>query len=398
VNSAVASIDLTDLTARIRAFLSGYAEPLGDEPRLGSGMFDLHTGSGDLGDVFEPSRAFQSALFAAGLAGLSVPVAYGGQGLDHEAERLFAREAAAYRLPHPMPLSVGLGLAVPTLLAHGSEAQKHEHIEATLAAREVWCQLFSEPEAGSDLAGLRTRALRRGDGWLISGQKVWTSFATFAQFGLLLARTDPDAPKHRGISMFMLPMDAPGVEIRPLREMTGGRHFNEVFLNDVVLPADAMIGGEGEGWKAANTTLGAERGEVAGSGSGQALALVELARQTGRSQDPTVRQSLMHLWTTDVILRALAGRARAARTLGRAPGPEGSVLKLLSAQLNQRSAELACELVGAASTAWPTDRPEEELFSYELMYSRMYSIAGGTNEIQRNIIGERVLGLPREPR
>jgi len=297
-----------------------------------------------------------------------------------------------------MPLSVGLGLAVPTLLAHGSEAQKHEHIEATLAARQVWCQLFSEPEAGSDLAGLRTRALRRGDGWVITGQKVWTSFATFAQFGLLLARTDPDVPKHRGISMFVLPMDAPGVETRPLREMTGGRHFNEVFLNDVALPADAMIGGEGEGWMVANTTLGAERGEVAGVGSGQARALVELARRTGRSQDPTVRQSLMHLWTTDVILRALAGRARAARTLGRAPGPEGSLLKLLSAQLNQRSAELACELVGAASTAWSTDRPEDELFSYELMYSRMYSIAGGTNEIQRNIIGERVLGLPREPR
>jgi len=171
-----------------------------------------------------------------------------------------------------------------------------------------------------------------------------------------------------------------------------------VFLNDVALPADAMIGGEGEGWKAANTTLGAEQGEVAGSGSAQAQALVELARQAGRSQDPTVRQSLMHLWTTDVILRALAGRARAARALGRAPGPEGSLLKLLSAQLNQRSAELACELVGAASTAWPTDRPQDELFSYELMYSRMYSIAGGTNEIQRNIIGERVLGLPREPR
>ena len=387
-----------ELAARLISFLDANAEirPT-DEATIGSGMFALHTASGDLSAAFEASRAFQAALFDAGLAGLSVPIAYGGQGLGLDAERTLARQFARYLTPHPMPLSVGLGLVVPTIVAHGTDEQKQAHIAATLRGDQVWCQLFSEPEAGSDLAGLRTVAVPDGDHWRITGQKVWTSFATFADFGILLARTDPQAPKHRGITMFIVDMSLPGVDIKPLREMTGGSHFNEVFLDDVRVDASAMVGGRGEGWSVAMTALGNERGSVVAGNANHGAALIKLVALAGRGDEPAVRQSLASIWSQEVIMRALAGRARATRALGRAPGPEGSLLKLLGAQLSQRGAEFACESAGQRSTAWGGDAPDGELLSYELMYSRMASIAGGTNEIQRNIIGERVLGLPREP-
>jgi alkylation response protein AidB-like acyl-CoA dehydrogenase len=268
---------------------------------------------------------------------------------------------------------------------------------------EVWCQLFSEPTAGSDLASLATRAERDGDRWIVNGQKVWTTWAHLADFGVLLARTDADAPKRAGITYFLLDLHQPGVEVRPLRHMGGEVDFNEVFLTEAVVPDDQRVGAVGEGWKVANATLSGERQMVSGAGSGGVDRigglgvdhLLELARRSGRSHDPVVRQALMRVLSEERIRDWTNQRVRAQAKAGRSPGPESSIGKVHQGGLNQRMQLLATELLGTDAIAWSGEAPPREVRG--MLRSRANTIEGGTTEINKNVLGERVLGLPREP-
>ena len=315
---------------------------------------------------------------------------------------------------------IGIGWAGPTLIHAGTEAQKERYLRPLLAAEEIWCQLFSEPGAGSDLAGLSTRAERDGDEWVVSGQKVWTSFAHVASFGILLARTDPDAPKHKGISYFVCPMDAPGITIRPIVDMTGDHVFNEVFLDEVRLGPDLLVGEVNNGWSLAKVTLGNERVSLSAEGAlwGQgptAQDLVALVRRAGGISDRLLRQRLVAVWVEGEILRLMRLRTVSAAVLGREPGPEASVRKALADDHGQSVMEVAKDLSGAhglidtgpfeslvaarASTPSPTvddGTPlwPSALWSYGYLFARALTIGGGTAEVQRDIIAERVLALP----
>ncbi|HXQ62190.1 MAG TPA: acyl-CoA dehydrogenase family protein [Acidimicrobiales bacterium] len=320
---------------------------------------------------------------------------------------------------------IGIGWAGPTLIHAGTEAQKERYLRPLLAAEEIWCQLFSEPGAGSDLAGLSTRAERDGDEWVVTGQKVWTSFAHVAALGILLARTDPDAPKHRGISYFICPMDAPGVTIRPIVDMTGDHAFNEVFLDGVRLSPEHLVGEVNGGWALAKVTLGNERVSLSGEGAlwGQgptAADLIDLVRRSGGESDRLLRHRLVRVWIEGEILRLIRLRTVSAAVAGRAPGPEASVRKALADDHGQNVMEVAKDLSGAhgmtdvgpfeALTArgrgsgssgkddigaagqthvWPP-----AIWSQGYLFARALTIGGGTAEVQRNIIAERVLGLP----
>ena len=309
---------------------------------------------------------------------------------------------------------IGIGWAGPTLVHAGTEAQKQRYLLPLLAGEEIWCQLFSEPGAGSDLAGLSTRAVRDGDEWVVTGQKVWTSFAHIAALGILLARTDPDVPKHQGISYFVCPMDAPGVTIRPIVDMTGDHAFNEVFLDEVRLPAENLVGEVNGGWALAKVTLGNERVSLSGEGAlwGQGPTvgdLLDIVRRGGGVSDALLRQRLARLWIEGEVLRLIRLRTISAALAGRAPGPEASVRKALADDHGQRVMELAQAVAGThglladagpadglasssgADTSWPSS-----VWGRGYLFSRALTIGGGTAEVQRNIIAERVLGLPHD--
>jgi len=298
---------------------------------------------------------------------------------------------------------IGIGWAGPTLVHAGTEAQKERYLFPLLAAEEIWCQLFSEPGAGSDLANLGTRAVRDGDEWIINGQKIWTSLAQHSSYGILIARTDPDAPKHKGISYFICPMDAPGVEIRPIIEMTGAHTFNEVFFTDVRLPAENLVGEVNEGWSLAKVTLGNERVSLSGGGALWGLGptatdLLDLVRAQGGTDDPFLRDRLARLFEHDEILRLIRLRSVTAAIKGEAPGPEASVRKVLADEHGQDIMALAKDLCG--SGAMLTDgRPldaDPGIWHYGWLFSQALTIGGGTGDVQRNIIAERVLGLPHD--
>jgi len=307
--------------------------------------------------------------------------------------------------------TIGIGWAGPTILRAGSEAQKRRYLPPLLAAEEIWCQLFSEPGAGSDLASLTTRAERDGDEWVVNGQKVWTSYAHQAQFGILLARTDPDAPKHRGISYFLCPMDTPGITVRALVDMTSTHTFNEVFLDDVRIPAANLVGAEGDGWTLAKVTLGNERVSLSGSGSlwgmgPTAADLVDLVRRTGGCADPLLRQRLAGVWTEGEILRLLRLRTVSAAVAGADPGPEASVRKALADEHGQHVMALARDLAGTAGMlsgggpeagAGGARTGADAIYDYGFLFAPALTIGGGTSEVQRNIIAERTLGLPHDP-
>ncbi len=354
--------------------------------------------------VVARQRARQRSLFDHGLAGIMVPIEHGGLGLRVIEQMVFNDEVPAHVLDAGH-LMIGLGMVVPTLVAHGTPAQQR-HIPRLLSAAEKWCQLFSEPGAGSDLASLTTRAVADGDEWVVDGQKVWTSGARYSEHGILLARTDSTVAKHRGLTMFALDMATPGITIRPLRQMTGRSGFNEVFLDGVRVPDRCRIGGVGQGWTVAITTLMNERVSIGSRGSSLAAALIATARGAGLERDPVVRSELADIWIRETILGYLGQRMRAALLAGRQPGPEGSIAKLGSGALAWKAGALGVRLAGMGALARRSDDDRVAGASVageppagwaEVLCSAPgLTIAGGTTEVQKNIIGERVLGLPRE--
>jgi alkylation response protein AidB-like acyl-CoA dehydrogenase len=343
------------------------------------------------------AEEFQAALFDAGLAGITWPRELGGQGLTVQHQVAFDEEAADFELPTGYYFHVGHGMCGPTLLAHGTSGQKTRYIRPLLRGEELWCQLFSEPGAGSDLASLQTRAKPVGDQWVVSGQKVWSSGAHLARFGILLARTDPEAQRHQGLTMFVVDMTSPGISVRPLRQMSGAANFNEVFFSDVEVPDDNRLGPLDAGWQVALTTLTNERVSIgaARAEAEQIDSLVRLARELGRASDPVIRDRLARLHIHARIVDCLSGRVRAAVVAGGKPGPEGSVLKLASTHLAKQVASLGADLAGPRATAWETADGRSNPWVDLLLSAPGRSIGGGTDEVQKNVVAERVLGLPR---
>lgn len=297
---------------------------------------------------------------------------------------------------------IGIGWAGPTILYAGNEEQKQRYLFPMLAGEELWCQLFSEPGSGSDLANLSTRAVRDGDDYVVNGQKVWTSMAHFSKFGILLARTDPEAPKHLGITYFICPMDAPGIEIRPIIELTGGHTFNEVFFDDARIPAENLVGEEGRGWELAKVTLANERVSLSSEGAlwgrgPTADDLVKIARDKGLT-DPVLRQRLASVWIEGELLRMIRMRTLMAKLHGQQPGPEASVRKALADDHGQHIMNLAKELAGASGLLLDSGPFGETAdgWGQGFLFATALTIGGGTSEIQRNIIAERVLGLPHD--
>jgi acyl-CoA dehydrogenase len=376
-----------DFRAWVRAELAARLASRPDDARatvLGAGSDDLDAG-----------RRYLGALAGSGLAVPSWPREYGGLGAAPADVAAVRAELAAFDVPDLYPYLVGLELVGPTLLAHGTPEQCARWLPRVATGEEIWCQLFSEPGAGSDLAGLATRAVADGDQWRVHGQKVWTSRGAYSQWGLLLARHDGSVPKHQGITAFALDMHAAGVEVRPLRQMNGDAHFTEVFLDDAPVADADRIGAVGEGWRVALTCLSYERGASTAGGTSGLLdpqRLVALARARGRDHEPVVRDALARLVIETRVMSYTARRARDTARAGR-PGPEGSGMKLRGSKLFRDYTTLALELLGPEATCSP-DGELQTLF----LTAPSLSIRGGTDEIQRNIVAERVLGLPSDLR
>ena len=351
-------------------------------------------------------KEWQKRLYDAGFIGLTWPKEYGGRGLTFMEELILHEEMALVKAP-PVLNILGVGMAGPTIIAYGTEEQKKRYLPRILSCEEIWCQGYSEPNAGSDLASLQTRAVREGDHFVVNGQKVWTSLAQPADWMMLLARTDPQAPKHKGITYFLLDMHSPGVSVRPLRQLTGDAEFNEVFFENVSVPAANILGTVNEGWQVGITTLMYERLAL-GFGLQVRLrialdALVGLARRTKKNgevatRDPLVRQKLAQLWIDTEVFKYTGARAITRLLRGEMPGAEASAGKIWWCETHQQLQDLAMELQGPYHQLLAgSDRTiDQGLWQYTFLRSRANSIEGGTTEIQKNIIGERVLGLPKD--
>jgi len=381
-----------DFRAGVRAAL---------EARLTSGGGDTFTVLGAGSDDLEAGRAYLRALADGGWAVPTWPAEYGGLGATPALAGVVAQELTHFDVPDLYPYLIGLAIAGPTLVAHATPEQCSRWLPAIRTGDDIWCQLFSEPDAGSDLASLATRAERDGDQWRITGSKVWTSRAHYSQRGLLLARTDPSVPKHAGITAFALDMNAPGVIVSPLRQMNGDTHFSEVHFDDAPVADADRIDAPGEGWRIAHTALTYERGAGAAGGGGWGAdlkdRLVDLARRRGATTDPLVRQQLAATIIELEVARLTARRARDAAKSGRSPGPEGSGSKLRGSAGLKAAASLALGVLGPDGIAG-IDGDGNAEWETLFLTSPSISIRGGTDEIQRNIVGERVLGLPPEPR
>ena len=378
-------------------------------------------------------REWWGRLAGAGLAFPTWPAGYGGRGLDAGQARVVAAGLSDAGALAP-PMGLGQMMGGPIVIDHGSDEQKDQWVLRLASGLESWCQLFSEPGAGSDLASLQTRAVRDGDVWIVNGQKVWTSGARTADRGMLLARTDPDSPKHKGITYFILDMDQPGVEVRPLKQMDGGATFNEVFFTDAVVPDVQRVGAAHNGWMVAVATLAYERqgiggrmaAGIAGGAPGERSGLLDvsvgelkervrrgtdgqmimgttardtigLAQRLGRSSDPVTRQELVRFYAMGEVHRLNLERARAQARAGRQPGPEVSTAKLSTSGLAHAARDVALGIEGTAGTLLGADAPDGGRFQQIGLRAHASSIAGGSDQVQRNIIGERVLGLPKEP-
>ena len=369
----------TQFRDELRAWLA--ANHPGEEPR------------GDEDKEFEWRRDWQRRLNEGGWAGVHWPTEYGGRGATLMQSAIFFEELGNSRSPLPAN-ALGLLLGGPTLMAWGTDEQKDRYLNPILSAEEIWCQGFSEPEAGSDLASLNTQAVRDGDEWVINGQKVWTSAAQWSKSCMLVARTDNEAAKHKGLSYFLMDMEQEGVQVRPLKQMTGGAEFNELFIENARIPHENLIGGEGNGWMVALTTLMNERSGLAFFLQVRTRQLLndlfEYANDSGDIHDPCVADKLASLYTRAEVLRLTAYRGLTQIERYGQPGPEGALTKWMWSSLNQDLTQYAADLIGAeavtAGSRW----------SYELMRARGNSIEGGTTEILKNIVAERVLGLPRK--
>jgi alkylation response protein AidB-like acyl-CoA dehydrogenase len=356
-------------------------------------------------EAYEFLRRWQNTLHKGGFIGITWPKAYGGQGLTFVEEMILHEEMAVQKAP-PMLNVLGVGMAGPTIIAHGTEAQKQRYPEKILSCEEIWCQGYSEPNAGSDLASLQTRAVKDGEHWVVNGQKVWTSLAHLADWMMLLARTDTEAPKHKGITYFLLDMHAPGVTVKPLKQITGDAEFNEVFFDNVRVHESQILGGLNNGWAMGLTTLMFERLAL-GFGLQVRLrialeSMIEMARRvekTGRvvTKDPVMRQKLAQLWIDTEALKYTGARAITKLLRGEVPGPEASTGKMGWVETHQKLQELAMEIEGPYSqlTKGSERAIDGGVWQHGFLRSRANSIEGGTTEIQKNIIGERVLGLPK---
>lgn len=382
--------------ARARAFLETVAKPKAGSRPMAQDM--------DGPAYLAAAKAYQAKKAEAGFAGITWAKDQGGQGLPPIYSVIFGQEESKFDAPAG-PFAIGLGMCIPTLIAFGSEDQKQRFVGPALRGEEIWCQLFSEPAAGSDVAGLKTKAVRDGDDWVVNGQKVWTSGAHYSDYGILLVRTNPDVAKHKGLTMFFLDMKSPGVEVRPIHQMSGGSNFNEVYFTDVRIPHAQMLGGEGNGWTVALVTLMNERLAVGGSPGPDYGELMAYARDAvGPDGAPLLKDSAFRQKLADWYVKAegyklTKFRTQTALSKGETPGPEASIGKILTANQLQDITNAAIEaqdhfgIIADAAIA-----PMDAIFQQSYMWAPGLRIAGGTDEILKNIIAERVLGLPADVR
>lgn len=397
---------IEDFKAAATAFLETQFERRSDE------AFEWGKGDDRVGVLEEKSpdeeamelaeaKAFKASEFDAGFGWITGPAEYGGSGLSTGHERAYREIASQYSTPNQSMFGIGLGMVAPTILAHAIPEVRERYLRSMHRGEIVGCQLFSEPIAGSDLAGIQTKAVLDGDEWVVTGQKVWTSGAHYSDIGEIITRTDPEKPKHRGLTMLLVDMHAPGVEIRPLRQMTGGASFNEVFFNEVRVPTSHLLGDVDGGWSVALTTLMNERAAIGGGGGGvgtmSMTRFIELAKFLGCSDDPITRQRLADIYIRGSVAKFTNLRAMAKIRLGQLPGPEMSIAKLALTENMSLISQLLGEMLGARMIAdtgeWGTYAWNEFVLGVPGM-----RIAGGTDEVMRNIVGERVLGLPKEPK
>ncbi len=385
--------------AEVRAWLAQNAEPrndgandlLGDERRT-------------LEQIVAASKAWQARKYAAGYAAITWPTEFGGRGGSPIQEVIYGQEESAYQVQDDI-FGIGLSICLPTVRAWGTDAHRERYLRAALRGDEIWCQLFSEPAAGSDLAGVRTKAERDGDDWVIRGQKIWTSGAHYCDYGILLARTNPKAPKHQGLTMFIVDMKAQGVTVRPVRQLSGRAEFNEVFFDDLRIPDTDRLGPVDGGWKVALTTLMFERHSVGGGlGFVDYDYILDLARRTRIAGAPAIddgriRERIADMYVDSRALQLLAYRAQTALSQGGTPGPEQSITKAISAAQGQRGSYLAMDLMDRAGVLMPSELGDEwRRVEWSWTWGAAMRIAGGSDEILRNIIAERVLGMPGEVR
>ena len=403
------TITLEDFRTEANAFLESHCERRVEEVAFewgkGSdrvGMFEERSRDAEQ-TMVERAKQWRNTLFDAGFGWISGPTEYGGRGLAPAYQRAFQELTSQYRMPDESPFIIGLGMVAPTILAHGIPEVRERYLRSLWRGDIIGCQLFSEPVAGSDLAGIQTRAVRDGDEWVLTGQKVWTSGAQFSDIGEIITRSSPDKPKHKGLTMFLIDMKDPGIEVRPLRQMTGGASFNEVFLTEVRVPDTHRLGGVDEGWGVALTTLMNERmaigagGGGGGGGADRTIArLVQMAQHFGLADDRLARQKIanyyMHVRAASLTNQRALGKIKAGQT----PGPELSIAKLAGTNNGQRLGQLVSDLLGPRLVAdggeWGT-----YAWSEMILGTPGGRVAGGTDEVMRNILGERVLGLPKDP-
>ena len=350
-------------------------------------------------DILEDQFAFRGKQYDAGLAMVHFPEGYGGLNGNRGQQAVIDAVLRSYGVTYEdLRINpIGIGMGAPTVLAYGSEELKEKHLRKIFTGEDVWCQLSSEPTHGSDVAGIPSRAVRDGDEWVVNGQKVWTSFGQFADYAILLARTDVELPKHAGITYFILDMKSPGIDVRPITQITGVQHFNETFLTDVRIPHTNIIGEINGGWKGAQTTLMNERSHIGSGGTWTVEQLIQITQKRGLSTDLNIRQGLAQAHARAETLRYMGFRMRTAMSQMRMPGPEALTLKLAYANHWRLTAELATEILGADAMLWADDAPEDNQWGQHLLSQFAIRIGGGTDEIQHNIIAERGLGLPREP-
>jgi acyl-CoA dehydrogenase len=384
---------------RARAWLAQHVKPRDPDAIAGNLL-----GERESEEVIQQAKDWQTRKFDEGWACLTWPKEYGGQGQGRLEAVVWGQEEAKFDTP-PNIYAIGHGMLGPTIMAHGSDEQKSKYLRDMARGQVVWCQLFSEPDAGSDLAGLRTSAIRDGSDWVLNGQKIWSTGAHFSDWGMIVTRSDPNAAKHAGLTYFIVDMHAKGIEVRPIKQINGGQGFNEVFFSDVRVPDTNRLGGVGDGWRVAITTLMNERVAIgAGGGAGRFRDLLKLAQQTRRNgrpaiEDSAVRQKIAEFYIKSKGLQFTSYRTLSALSRGATPGPEGSIGKAVGAPMGQEMAHFALELLGAMGGA-----DDESIVPQEALWQGMYlgtpglRIAGGTDEILKNIIAERVLRLPPEIR